>query len=86
MPPESSDVSWLSLFTLLAILMYAPMNHMHSEPPMAPIISRRRRPRWSISTSSHTKVSDVLTTPKMPVVSRAVLVPLMPIDRNTVGL
>jgi hypothetical protein len=35
---------------------------------------------------SHTKVRTVLTTPKIPVVRKLVLVPVMPMLLKTVGL
>jgi hypothetical protein len=35
---------------------------------------------------SQTNVKTVLTTPKIPVVRKLVFVPVMPMDRKTVGL
>ena len=59
------------------------MIHMQIEPPPAPIISSFLLPRRSISKNSQTKVKTVFTTPKMPVVRKAVFPPLMPIDLKT---
>jgi hypothetical protein len=55
------------------------------EPPAAPIIRSLVRPRRSISHRSQMTVVTVLTTPKMPVVRKPVLVPVMPMDLKTVG-
>src|SRR5271163_4526313 len=94
MPPEESlpveTVSPVagSLWKCLlgsAILMYEPMYHIQSEPPMAPYRSRERRPRRSMRKKSQKIVTMVLTTPKTPVVRSEVEVPLMPMDLKTVG-
>ena len=86
MPPDESLA--LGLFALapeLEILMYAPMNHMQIEPPKAPIMRSLVRPRRSMSQRSHITVTTVLTTPKIPVVRKPVLVPVIPMDLKTVG-
>lgn len=86
MPPEDSEVLLPTLEAGSATFMYAPMNHMQSEPPMAPIIRRLRRPIRSIRKRSHTIVKTVLTTPNIPVVRKPVFVPVMPMLLKTVGL
>lgn len=62
------------------------MIHMQIEPPRAPYMRRFLRPRWSIKTRIQMIVKTVLTTPKIPVVRKEVLVPRMPMEANTVGL
>ena len=94
MPPEdrvpvetsSPVVGSLTKFLLgSAILMYAPMYHMQTEPPAAPIMRRLRRPILSTRMKSQIRAPRVLITPKMPVVRREVDVPTMPIDLKMVG-
>lgn len=61
------------------------MIHMQTEPPAPPIIRRLRRPSLSMRKNSQMMVRAVLTTPKIPVVRKAELVPWIPIDLKTVG-
>jgi hypothetical protein len=48
-------------------------------------IKSRRRPRRSMRKNNQISVSTVLTTPKIPVVRKPVLVPVIPRDLKTVG-
>jgi hypothetical protein len=68
-----------------ATAMYPPMYHMHSDPPIAPYINRERRPSLSMRRKSQTRVTIVFITPKTPVVSKDVDVPVIPIDLKMVG-
>jgi len=53
---------------------------MQREPETAPQMRRKRRPSLSIRKKSQNRVMVVLITPKIPVVRREVLVPVIPID------
>jgi hypothetical protein len=58
---------------------------MEMPPPAAPTIKTVLRPKRSIRKMIQTNAIANLTTPKIPVESRPVLVPAMPIDLKTVG-
>jgi hypothetical protein len=54
-------------------------------PPLAPTINTGLRPKRSIRKMIQTNAIENFTTPKIPVERRPVLIPVMPIDRKTVG-
>jgi hypothetical protein len=86
MPPDDNCPDLLGWCDGLVILMYAAIYHMQMEPPRAPYMSSLVRPRRSIRKKSQTNVRVVFTTPKMPVVRKEVLVPVMPMLPVEVGL
>lgn len=86
MPPEERLPPVVGASHGFATAIYPPMYHIHNEPPIAPQMSRLRRPSLSIRKKSQMMVMMVLMTPKIPVVSREVFVPVMPIDLNLQNL
>ena len=82
-PPELSVLVGCAEGSATAI--YPPMYHMHKLPPMAPYMRRERRPSLSMRMKSQNSVTTVFMTPKTPVVSKEVDVPVMPIDLKMVG-